>query len=642
MSDSILYTILKSTVYVMRFLPLNFWLFMGRIAGRVYYFLAFKQNRKAYTNLKQAFSGVPRCRLKKILRDMYVCFAQNLIEVMYLKWMDDKAIEKNISIPDKEIIEDAKRKKLGIIFLACHAGSWELSNAATALLFGRGDYAMLAQPQKRHSRLNNYLNDLRSQKGVGVIRVDELKNLINHLSHGKVLGTIADHGGKDGLPVEFFGKLAMTPVGGVRLAKKMDCVVILAFMRRIKASKHEMLLKPYELISTQDSVQDMQANLSNINKVFEGWISQYPQEYLWFYKRWKHSPQKNVLILSDCKAGHLKQSLACVASLKSMGYIVREKIVEAKHKNNFIALFFKIAALLFGARFSNIILPLCVDAKTYENLTDGVFDLVISAGSSLAAINQAVAFENNAKSIAIMKPGILPPSRFSMVIMPKHDNAKALRNIVSVAGSLNTVTDETMKQDFQKLIKKYRELESQDKTNNVKVGFLVGGDSKNYELSTQIIGTVCDGIEKFLKENNGFLFLTTSRRTPKAVEEILKSRFKNNPNVKLFVVASENNPEGCVGGIFYACDILIVSGESVSMVSEAASSGKVVLVFEPEPKGSGGKVKRFLNEMHKDNYINLVLCKEIYDMLVRANSGKALHNRLDTSREVVSGLKRIL
>ena len=103
-----------------------------------------------------------------------------------------------------------------------------------------------------------------------------------------VIGTIADHGGKDGIPVEFFGKLAMTPVGSMRLAKKMNAVVILAFMRRVRGARHEMILKSYDLVSGPDAREDIGANFSNINKVFEDWIRLYPEEYLWFYKRWKY------------------------------------------------------------------------------------------------------------------------------------------------------------------------------------------------------------------------------------------------------------------------------------------------------------------------------------------------------------------
>ena len=72
---------------------------------------------------------------------------------------------------------------------------------------------------------------------------------------------------------------------------------------------------------------------------------------------------------------------------------------------------------------------------------------------------------------------------------------------------------------------------------------------------------------------------------------ILKKYFKDDPRCKLFVDAAEDNPDGTVGGIFYLSDTVIVSGESISMVSEAASSGKVVLVFEPHPRKKKNKVR---------------------------------------------------
>lgn len=641
MSDSILYIALKFVVFSMRFLPLNAWLFFARLSGRLYYYLSPKQNRKAYSNLKQAFGASSRFEIKKIMRVMYVNFAQNLIEAMYLKWMSPEFIKKNVSIRGIEVIEEAKKSGRGIIFLASHAGSWELSNAITASLFP-GKYAMLAQPQSHHKKLDAYLNALRSQKGISVICVNELKKLMEHLAAGRVIGTIADHGGKAGVAVEFFGKLAMTPVGSMRLAKKMNTVVILAFMRRIRGARHEMILRSYELVSGADAQEDIKTNFSNINKVFEGWIRLYPEEYLWFYKRWKYSPQKNVLILSDGKTGHLNQSLACAELVRKAGFKVDERIVEVVYKSGFWRALFEILSLVFGARISVLFLPFFVQPETYKNLSYGANDLVISAGSSVAAVNQAVSYENNARSVSIMKPGVLPVSRFDLVIAHKHDGFVTGANVVSITGSLNTISPGSIEADFRRLLSLCPELVEIERTKSLKIGLLLGGDSKNYKFTAEAAGSVCRQLKKILDEKQGILLLTTSRRTPEAVTDVFRSFFSKDPACRLFVVASEYNPCGTVGGILFASDVVIVSGESISMVSEAAACGKQVLVFEPECSKVHNKVERFLNGMSGAGHICLVGSGGIYDMLLRIFSGEIKHSRLDSGSQLSDKLKRIL
>ncbi len=637
MSDSILYIAFRVIVFCMRLLPLGFWLFLARVLGWCYYYSASSKNRRADVNLRQAFPGFDGPKRKRILRSMYARFAQNVVEALYLPHMSAEYLKSRVLIRDSGAIEEAKRFGRSVIFLGVHAGSWELSNAACAQLFPAGSYAMLAQPQGRHKKLDEYLNCVRKSKGIEVIRVGALKTLMQHLSGGKALGTIADHGGRDGVAVEFFGKLAMTPVGGVRLAKKTGGRIILAFMRRLGASRHEILLEPYEF-----SGGDLEQDLTQINKVFEGWIRSYPEEYLWSYKRWKYSPQKNVLILSDGKVGHLKQSQACADCLRRLGFVVKVDTVDSVYKNRALAKLLTIATFFLGRGFASRMLCFCLAPSARERLSRGVYDIVISTGSSLAALNQILAYRDLARSIVVMKPGVLPLSRFDLVVAPLHDRIPARGNVVSVPGSLNIVDAETCEKDFQRLCNSVQGLSDAVSRGAFTVGLLIGGDSKDYVWSVSAAESLCRQVAAFLKSKGGQLLLTTSRRTPPAVVDVARRHFAGDRACKLFVVASEHNPEGTVGGIFYASDVIVVSGESISMVSEAAASGKPVLVFEPQRRHKHSKAERFLKTMTDGRYINLVDLEKIYDMLGQAACGFLQHEVLDTRKAVLEVLKKIL
>lgn len=643
MSDTILYIALRVAVVLMRPVPLRVWLFLARGGGGLYYYAAGGKNRKALANLKIAFRSYPKARLKRILRGMYIRLAQNFVEAMYLPFLDATTIRENVRISDEGVLDEAKQNNRPLIFLGAHAGSWELSNAACAGLFPRGCYAMLAQPQTRYKKCDGYLNGLRSAQGIRVIRVDELRALIQHMSAGRVLGTIVDHGGQDGIAVEFFSKLAMTPVGGIRLAKKTGAQIILAFMRRIRGPLHEILLKPYSLMTTGNSAEDLKSNLRNINKIFEDWIAQYPEEYLWFYKRWKNSPQKNVLILSDGKLGHVKQSWSCADALTQMGFVVKAQTVEVKYRGTgFWAQGFALLSRILGARGSLPFLSFFLEKSSYEKMMHGAYDMVISAGSSLSAVNQALAFENNARSVAIMRPGILPFSRFDLVIMPRHDRPPKKKNVLSVIGSISAGTPVSARIDFKKLLMTMPELQNFERSDKPKIGVLIGGDSKNYSFSAEMVDFLSSQLKKFLGECEGSIFLTTSRRTPIAVVRTLSAHFKGDAACKLFVNAGEFNPEGTVGGIFHVSDCLIVSGESISMVSEAVASGKPTVVFEPHRLVKDNKVAMFLNELDQGGQIYLVKCNEIYDKLRWVISKNPKNPALDTQRTVMEGLKGIV
>jgi mitochondrial fission protein ELM1 len=123
---------------------------------------------------------------------------------------------------------------------------------------------------------------------------------------------------------------------------------------------------------------------------------------------------------------------------------------------------------------------------------------------------------------------------------------------------------------------------------------------------------------------------------------MLREAFASREDCKLFVDAARDNPPGTVGGILYASDILVVSGESISMVSEAVAGAKPVVVFEPERLTERNKVRRFLEKMQADGRIYLVKTSGIYDKLSWIIRTKPLAVKMDTRTGVVEALKGII
>ena len=642
MNDYALYIILRVTIFLMRFLPLWGWLYVAKTCGWIYYYLDGKKKRRAYAHLRLAFPNRSRNELKRIIRKMYMRLAQNCFEALYLPYLNEDYYLKHIRVPQLSFMKEALKREQGTIILACHAGSWELSSTSCPIFFKEKPYAMMVQTQVRHKRLDAFLNKLREKKNCHIIRVDELKKMVVHLSNGNLLAVVADHGGREGIPVEFFGKLAMTPVGAVKLAKKLNANIFLAFMHRLGGPYHEMLFKPYALERVGDEGQDLKINLTKINKQFEEWITQYPEEYLWFYKRWKYSPQKDVLVLSDAKMGHVKQSLALAQLIESSGVVLKTNVVEVVYKTKGRQVLLSIAALLAGSRLARFLFSFCLTTKSYQDVLRGSCDIVISTGASLAAVNLALAFENTARSMAVMRPGILPFKRFDLVIIPEHDQPPRRENILRTVGSLNAVSPFSMKKDFNLLCSLRSGLKELEDSSKLKIGLLVGGDSKNYKFREESIQLLCQKLKKILQEKDAILLLTTSRRTPLSIVTILKKNFGDDSRCKLLVHAATDNPSGTVGGIFYLSDILIISVESISMVSEAVASGKQAVVFEPTPQTHKKKVKRFLNFLSEKKYIALTKLEDIDKTVEGIIQNKPLRPAWDGRKNILEGLKRVL
>ena len=73
--------------------------------------------------------------------------------------------------------------------------------------------------------------------------------------------------------------------------------------------------------------------------------------------------------------------------------------------------------------------------------------------------------------------------------------------------------------------------------------------------------------------------ITTSRRTSANVERFLKSHLAGQPACRLLVIANEDNPSYAAGGMMGLADLLIVTEDSLAMISEAVGTGKRVIVL---------------------------------------------------------------
>jgi mitochondrial fission protein ELM1 len=104
---------------------------------------------------------------------------------------------------------------------------------------------------------------------------------------------------------------------------------------------------------------------------------------------------------------------------------------------------------------------------------------------------------------------------------------------------------------------------------------------------------VVDAVIRAAETLDADVLVTTSRRTQRAVEFALKESYGKSARVKLLLIANEENFDGAVEGILAASGILVVSGESIAMLTEAVSSEKPVIAFMP------GKIKLSSSTKHE-------------------------------------------
>ena len=313
---------------------------------------------------------------------------------------------------------------------------------------------------------------------------------------------------------------------------------------------------------------------------------------------------KHVVIVSDNIRGHYHQSLGVAEWLGRLGNVeVGEpvKLPEISSLKKFLKL--KLAGRKIphaGPEFSKMWLhSFGISWKRY-NRPETLF---ISAGSSAAPFCLALARATGNKSAVIMTPSVFGTKPFDYAIVPEHDEHDTLNpKIITTLGAPNHI--------YLPVVKKTSETFFENRNFNKKViAVLVGGTDANYKPDAKWASEVLGNLTRF---NDATILITTSRRTEENLENEIENIFSSLPNLGYLLILSRDPKINAVTSMLGAATHVLVTEDSVSMVSEAVTAGfKVGLLRVPRITGQikkslGYGTKRFDDMFEKMKLRNLI------------------------------------
>ncbi len=658
------FIIVKSFSVSLRFVPLRLALWMGRRMGGTVYFFNIKRRMIAYANLKAAFPEKSCGELKRINKAHFENLGMNVIELLKLPFMAKDYLERHVKLENADIIKSCLEKGKGAIVLTAHFGNWEIASLAASL---NGYTMSVFAREQKYERLNNLLNEFRQSTGCRVITKGfSVKDIIKTLHNNGMVAMLSDQdAGANGVFVDFFNRPASTAQGIIAFSSKTGATILPSFITRAGIDKHIARVgEPLELINTEEREKDVKVNLQRIAGILEDQVRKFPEQWLWAHKRWKSTTQRSVMVLTDGKAGHLNQAMgvaemvegALGSRLEARGInekpIVKIHTAEIKFKNRFTKMLLNLTSIFASRRCQGCLkcLKFCLARESFENVKNKYADIVISCGSSTVAPNIFLKYENNAKNAVIMKPGLGRDRKIDLIILPRHDctpvhpvggpigppTGWTRSNVVITEGAPNRITEGAVKEAKGKL--------GIIRGDRGGIGVLIGGNAKGFELKKEDVEKVISGVIKICEEKDLDIFISTSRRTSPEIDRVLKEKFSNNKRCKLLIIANEKNTEGAVAGIFGLSDIIVTSPESMSMISEAASSGKNVIVFgeKLKVKGEKGKYMKMVLNLESQGYIRTAGPDEIYNKIKAILETRPEIKKLKDREKIIERLKGII
>ncbi len=320
-----------------------------------------------------------------------------------------------------------------------------------------------------------------------------------------------------------------------------------------------------------------------------------------------------IVVLSDKKPGHFKQSLGIVQKMKDCSSEWIDIQFKSKWRDNILRILMCIfGGIHFSSSLIHIVLKWCLDQTSYNSVYFvQEADLILSTGSSVASVNLLLGKILNAKTVTCLRPSPIGIRYFDLAILPMLNWKKSRRehNVCKTTGIPNPISPDILNSEREILLNVLK-LKDQKR-----IGILLGGSDKHETISLTDAKQLLQFCKETVNTHNAQILLTTSRRTPLEVTDLLNESLTDEEWCPLYV--DPNSPteiDDPYQAILALSDILIVSADSFSMVCEAASSGKRVYVIRLTHKTrhlpKRYKVYQYLEE---HSYITLCTLEELHE-----------------------------
>ena len=209
--------------------------------------------------------------------------------------------------------------------------------------------------------------------------------------------------------------------------------------------------------------------------------------------------------------------------------------------------------------------------------------ILIACGRNTVALARRIKRESRGKTfwVQVQDPRFAR-DEVDLVVAPRHDPAPG-DNVFRTLGAVHRVTEAKLADAAARFSPLFATLK------RPLAAVLIGGDNAVYRLSERHFARLCDQLAALAGTGIG-LAITPSRRTAFERLALLHRRLEGLPAF-IWDGRGDNPYFGMLG----AAEAIIVTADSVSMVSEAAATGKPVYVVELE--GGSRKFARFHQAM---------------------------------------------
>jgi Kdo2-lipid IVA lauroyltransferase/acyltransferase len=191
------------------------------------------------------------------------------------------------SARSKELFDQIRDDGKPALIFACHLGNWELP-ALAAVAHGLDAAILYRRPNIASA--DRIIQEMRAVKMGTLIPAgrDAPLRLAEALQKGQHVAMLVDQYLTNGVEVTFFGRKTRANPMLARLLRQIECPIHGVRIVRLPGHRFRAELSE-EVRPLRDAAGqiDIQGTMQAITSVVEGWIREYPDQWLWLHRRWR-------------------------------------------------------------------------------------------------------------------------------------------------------------------------------------------------------------------------------------------------------------------------------------------------------------------------------------------------------------------
>ena len=291
--DYLVYLLVRVLICIIQILPFRMALRVAHALAWLAHCVDRRHRLVADDNLQHAFPGqYSETERARMVRSVYQHFCTMLIEIVFLgRLLHPSNWHRHLHLSGGKYLVDCLLMGRPVFLVTAHFGNWEVGGYMMGML---GFTTNAIARRLDNPYLHSFLDSFRGRTGQTLLdKNTDYPRIQAVLEAGGVIATLGDQdAGQKGLFVPFFGRPASTHKAIALMSLEYNVPLLVMLIARVGEglqfdAMFGDLILPEDYRGQPDAVRVI---TERFTQAVERLIRQYPEQYFWLHRRWKHQP----------------------------------------------------------------------------------------------------------------------------------------------------------------------------------------------------------------------------------------------------------------------------------------------------------------------------------------------------------------